>query len=230
MKLWGVISLFHSSIPHTHIMGIMLTIQCKISFIEHYSRLIVFQGGYKTLYCSITFRGCKKGHSADLPSHHCVFQVKIDFLQQAVGIYKFTATTWAQSEKQEQNAQESAWRGFDNLDFLHKSALFIRLPLTTGVRGACESSLPLSASQDLSLKRILVHRCSQRTHTVYSMCKMVRSLHNLNHLCCEELYENFCNPMMMRQAKAQKCAQALTSDRDSEPFVAPEAANSSDWW
>lgn len=46
----------------------------------------------------------------------------------------------------EQNAQESAWRRFDKLDFLHKSALSLRLPLTAGIRRACESSLPLTAS------------------------------------------------------------------------------------
>lgn len=57
---------------------------------------------------------------------------------------------------------------FDELHFLHKSALFTHLPLTTGVRGVCESFLPLCALQEIyCLKRFLVRRYAQGTHTVY---------------------------------------------------------------
>lgn len=134
---------------HAHIAAIMPKIQCRTSFLGRYGRWIVIPGGLFSIHLLHYIKTTKKGHSADLPSHLCVFRVKIDFMQQAAGLHKLTTTTWVQGETGDQNAQESArWR-LDKLGFFHKSVLFIRLPWTTEVRRVCESSLPLSPSQEI---------------------------------------------------------------------------------
>lgn len=163
--------------------------------------------GVKSIQCPVTF--LKKNEIQQIfPSHHCASLVKIDFLQQT-GYWHWlsTATTWALGEKREQKKEKKKKRTrkclkFDELDFLHKSALFTLLPLTTGVRGVCESFLPLCALHEIyCLKRFLVRRYTQGTHTVYwqkKKKKSVCSLHNPNQLWCEKLYENFYNRMMRR--------------------------------
>lgn len=150
------------------------------------------------------------------PSHHCVSLVKIDFLQQT-GCWHWHSYRNHLSPGWETRAKKKRTRKclkFDELDFLHKSALFTHLPLTTGVRGVCESFLPLCLARDLLLEKILVRRYTQGTHTVYwqqQQKKKVSSLHNPNQRWCEKLYENFYN-RMMRQLWCEQ------SHGDSEAF------------
>ena len=126
----------------------------------------------------------------------------------------------------EQNAQESAWR-----DGIHKSGPFIRLPLTAEVRRVCESSLPLTAAQEIYRLNGFWYISAHREHW-YTLSKMARSLHNQEHLCYEDLCEDFLAILWW--------ARLLCSSSDGNryptvrlwfrTFVAPAAANSSDWW
>lgn len=96
-------------------------------------------GGFFSIHLLHYIKMRKKGTFSRFAFTSLRFQVKIDFVQQAAGLHKLTATTWVQGEKREQNAQESARWWLDRLGFFHKSVLFI-LPWTTEVESVKAAS------------------------------------------------------------------------------------------